>query len=135
MTYRMTNEYQKILTKMIGEKLHEIISEQPYEVDTVIVGSLYRCSCGYDFHSNVINKHFIVANRTFTDDSDMMKVFRWLVDGKWEDFYKYIVPVYKKDNNIGYYTIVFGVTIFAWLFYDAERFCCLVAEAKKEGVI
>ena len=132
MTYKMTDEYRKVLTEMIGEKLHEIVSEQPYEVDTVIVDSLYRCSCGYEFHANVINKHIIVANRTFTTDPDMMKVFRCLVDsGKWKDFYYWADKQYSKVENNSKYV----VDMIAWLKYDAERFNVLAAQCKKEGGI
>jgi hypothetical protein len=83
-------------------------------------------------------------NRTFTTPDDMMKVFRWLVDnGKWEKFGGYnnrdcyarlrwrkeVYPYIDETSDNEYKCYL------TWLFYNPERFCCLVAQAKKEGVL
>jgi hypothetical protein len=108
MTYKMTDEYRQILTAMIGEE------------------SDGGATC-------VSNFKIILPNRDFTTDSDMMKVFRWLVvNGKWDKFIsfatgKYIIAVQNIHKS--------HVEMYAWIFYDAERFNVLAAMAKKEGVL
>ncbi len=124
--YKMTPEYQKILTEMIGEKFHKYIMHNEHYL---------ICSCGQkaELGSDFSDKHIKLSNRTFTTDTDMMKVFRWLVDnGKWASFSSYAMDVGLQDKTSpDFVTICFE----SWLFYDSERFCCLVAMAKKEGVI
>jgi hypothetical protein len=111
MTYKMTDEYQKILTAIIGEKW---IEKEEILYSFIIDGILYDKQ-----YYPMVNK-----NRSFTTPDDKDKVFKWLVvNGKWEKFYYWAFEYAAKDE-----------TYSAWLFYDAERFCCLAAMAKKEGV-
>ncbi len=103
--YKMTPEYQKILTEMLGECWINVDYNEQYPL-----GNKMNCS--------------------FTTDSDMMKVFRWLVDnGKWVKFFMWADRKYWKTDSVE------GITLVPWLFYDSERFCCLAAQAKKEGVV
>lgn len=128
MTYKMTPEYQKLLTEMIGEKLHkQIESKQGIFVQLV-------CSCGQILLSyEAMSRHISLCNRTFRTPDDMHKVFRWLVDnGKHWDLYNYAESIYITKEVIGYAWVA---EIFAWLFYDPERFNVLVAMAREEGVI
>lgn len=71
------------------------------------------------------------AHRTFTTDADMMALFRKMVDkGEWfmhgnkydDSFcvYSYVIYGLQHADDPSEYT--------AWLFYEPERFCCLVAE-------
>jgi hypothetical protein len=122
MTYKMTPEYQKVLTKMIGEDYHE-----PTDYgDACVIGGC----CEYK-STEMILAHCEISNRTFTTDADMMKVFRWLVDnGKWSDFFTWFAR--RKETTTLYLKHSTWPT---WLFYDAERFCCLVAQCKMEGVV
>jgi hypothetical protein len=122
MTYKMTPERAKALTEMIGKKWHDYKLCQN-------TGNMSRCSCGAVGCYVVDN--CTKENRTFQTDDDMMEVFRCLVDNtKWGDFCDYATD-YFVDNDIGC-----GLDIFvAWLFYDSERFCVLVAMAKEEGAI
>jgi hypothetical protein len=129
--YKMTAEYQKILTEMIGECRHEKVSCEKIP-DTSY--AIYRCSCGAGGDSYALKYHLENnGNRSFTTDPDMMKVFRWLVDEeKWEKIRNYLMKYY------GFALLQDNTTLkdyIAWLFYDAERFNVLAAEAKKEGVI
>ena len=134
MTYKMTEEYQKILTEMIGECWHDDLK---LNSDSRIERERKCPKC---------NKYLIYAfmdNRTFTTPDDMMKVFRWLVDnGKWEGF---VISLSKrvplalpcincKRRKIDCITLdgFLCPHFTAWLFYNPERFCCLVAQAKKE---
>lgn len=107
--YKMTPEYCKVLTEMIGEPIKGN-------------GDVYNCIARTWTPSHEIK------TSTFTTDTDMMKVFRWLVDnGKWEDFWIYAS---------GYGNSSFSPHEFtAWLFCDSERFNILVAMSKLEGVI
>jgi len=109
MTYKMTPKYQKVLTELIGEKWINIDYSEQYPLS---------------------NK----MNRTFTTDPDMMKAFRCLVDnGKWVDFLDW---VYCERYEQHIEKLFENICLFhAWLKYDAERFCCLVAQAKEEVVI
>ena len=94
------------------------------------------------------------SNRKFTTDKDMMDVFRSLVDsGQWSDFYFYANKIYRQDKNVlNEYNLIrrkFKMQeiayiyddeyeeqdYVAWLIYNPERFCCLVAQAIEEGVI
>lgn len=58
--------------------------------------------------------------RSFDTDADMMALFRKLVNslnfGAFQNF------AYKRFDDPRNYTLT------EWLFYDPERFCCLVAE-------
>jgi hypothetical protein len=116
--YKMTEEYQKILTEMIGEEYHELEQVRPNDVVVCTCGDTFENKESLEFHC----KEF---NRTFLTDPDMMKVFRWLVDnGKWEKFNLWTYSLNRPS-----------ISNTAWLFYDAERFCCLAAMAKIEGVL
>ena len=125
MTYKMTPEYQKVLTEMIGECWHE---------NTIHIASGYRClECGEVF---LFKERIEKCNRrSFQTDSDMMKVFRWLVDnGKWLTFKNYTAQrIFISDSPIIFESATFDDHIYSWLFYDAERFNCLVAQCKMEG--
>ena len=106
MTYKITDEYQKVLAEMIDEDSQ--------------LEPCKRCK----------PTHYELKQRTFTTDADMMKVFRWLVDnGKWEKFLMWATNKYWAEDNDN------GFTFLPWLFYDSERFCFLAAEAKKENIV
>ncbi len=116
--YKMTPERCKLLTEMIGECWHdyEPIGDSGWSICT---------KCCWKVISN------LALNHTFTTPDDMHKVFTWLVDkGYHHDIYMYAESIYQKEVS----RTVWVAEIFAWLFYDAERFCCIVAIAK-EGVI
>ena len=114
MTYKMTDEYQKILTEMIGE----------------IINCDYQDPCTLPKCNELCKYRIKEEARTFTTPDDKDVVFRWLVDnGKWEKFAPWATNKYWAEDNDN------GFTFLPWLFYDAERFCCLAAMAKKEGVL
>jgi hypothetical protein len=120
MTYKMTPERQKLLTEMIGECWHEFPSKT-------------KCKCGMSLFSYPTGKNF---HRTFTTDTDMMKVFRWLKTGTWVDWFNFkdFVKV-KWEKDFWERKEELREPFEYWLMSDAERFCCLVAQAKLEGVI
>jgi hypothetical protein len=61
------------------------------------------------------------VDRSFTTDADMMALFRKMVDtNKWVEFSHTAIEKFRKEKVAGSYN--------AWLFYEPERFCCLVAE-------
>lgn len=123
MTYKMTEQHQKVLTEMIGEKWHEIHYRQK--------PLMLVCKCGEKVNNLITGNYHV--NRTFTTDPDMMKVFRWLVDSdKIYTFYDYCFVVWIEKIAPEEIDESFFI---AWLFYDAERFNCLVAQCKMEGVI
>jgi len=110
---KLTDERCRALTGYLGECHHE--GRMP-------INCGYRCvKCGDTY----------VANHTFTSDADMMALFRKMVDeGEWYLFENSILvhDKYQTTRNKrlsqkypdGYFN--------AWLFYDPERFCNLVAE-------
>lgn len=111
----MTDEQRKRLTLYLGECWHEIIEviihddeDGDYTED--------RCkNCDRRFGGD-----YLIRRRTFTTDADMMALFRKLVNslnfGAFQNF------AYKRFDDPRNYTLT------EWLFYDPERFCCLVAE-------
>lgn len=115
MTYKMTPERQKLLTEMIGECWH--LQDENQGAFTC-----KKCKKSID--------PALWWNRTFTTDKDMMDVFRKLVDSeKWINFYDF--ALWRHTS----YSVEDGDLFSEWLFYNPERFCCLVAMALKEGVI
>lgn len=112
----MTDEQRKALTLYLGLYWHENASN---------IYHPWKCSCGEEARDSVyLENHIEDCNRTFTTDPDMMTLFRKMVDslkfGAFQNF------AYKHFNEYPNYTLT------EWLFYDSERFCCLVAEWLKE---
>lgn len=72
--------------------------------------------------------------RSFTTDKDKGDVFRKLVDnGKLQIFFFWLNSKHFMIDRIhDYNKETSGI---AYLFYSPERFCCLVAQAIREGVI
>ena len=66
-----------------------------------------------------------LPNRTFTTDADMMALFRKMVDkGEYDSFYLPLLSsLWHRKGDALFST---------WLFYDPERFCCLVAQWLEE---
>jgi hypothetical protein len=100
----MTNEQRKALTEYLGEP--EATSE--YTVAN---------------SGDLVSVRTVIQNRTFTTDADMMALFRKMVDK--EDWYNF-------SDWARYGHTTFSQEDFdelsTWLFYEPERFCCLVAE-------
>jgi hypothetical protein len=125
--YKMNEEYQKLLTEMLGECWHEIIVPAPE--GKFGLGYCPKCEQSFSaIHTSDWNPE--AFNRSFTTSDDKDKVFRWLVDEeKWDVFCFYVTRIYYgNDHDIVY-------NFYAWLFYDSERFCCLAAMALEENVI
>ena len=78
----MKDEDRKFLTEKMGECFHEIITEQPYRVDEVDVGSLYLCSCEKLLQKWEISRHR-AHNRTFTTWEDFGAVWKWAKKQDW----------------------------------------------------
>lgn len=129
MPYKMTEEYKKILTEMIGECFHEKLGlDMPHSIliQDDRFGGRYQIN---EYKCHKCGKNFTLKDiRTFITDPDMMKVFRWLVvNGKYDVFDTFTWQVRNGDNARVHHNV--------WLFYDTERFCCLAAMAKKENII
>lgn len=110
----MTDEQRKALTLYLGECWHN--------VQQGACGVFSCVNCGYT--PNEIQDNY---NRTFDTDADMTTLFRRLViTGDWHShsnknsLWKYSYDTWEKTTKEQDYV--------AWLFYDPERFCCLVAE-------
>lgn len=133
--YKMTDEYRKILTEMIGECRHEDNSlGMPHSILIQYDNFEGRYQIN-EYKCHKCSKNFTLKDiRTYTTDSDMMEVFRCLVGNRkcdiFIDWVSRKTTHYKECNCFREWC-----QFFAWLFYDAERFCCLTAMAKKEGVI
>jgi hypothetical protein len=95
----MDESKRKTLTKYLGLCWHE--GRMP-------INCGYRCvKCGDTY----------VTNRTFDTDPDMMALFRKMKDSKkFSSFWHFAVG---KDRD---------AVELAWLFYEPELFCFLVAE-------
>ena len=96
----ITDAIKKLLTvEVLGECYHE--GRMP-------INCGYRCiKCGDTY----------VVNRSFKTDADMMALFRKIKDNKkFSAFWNFAVSKERDAVELD------------WLFYDAERFCCLVAE-------
>jgi hypothetical protein len=109
--YKMTDEKRKRLTELLGECWHEI-----KKVSICGEIPLYVCKkCG--------TASYILDNRTFTNDIDMLAVFRKIRDvGKFNDFLLYCAEQAEKED------VIYADTVFVWLFLDnPERACCLAA--------
>ena len=116
---QLTDDDRKVLTVYIGERWHEIVAEQPYEIDGVGVGSLFRCSCGQSFHAP-INLHTMI-NLTFTTPADLHAVYSKMVEkGEWSKFRRYaeyqygLIPFLEpitEDEEAN-----FDIDLEAWLF-------------------
>lgn len=92
--YKLTDEQRKMLTELLGEKWRVITTPH------ASIGG--NCDC--DFCK--------IDNRTFATDSDMMAVYRKLVDNNmWDSFYW--------SSGIDEIPI-------SGLFYIPETFCWLV---------
>jgi hypothetical protein len=123
MTYKLTDERRKILTeKVLGECWHEVTIGYHD-------GMVSKCSCGA--RGCMARFECGKNNRLFTTDTDMMAVFRKLVDtGGWftvnNCFWDYSFFNWRedRDNDQRDYS--------AWLFYNPERFCWLCSEWLKE---
>jgi hypothetical protein len=65
-----------LLNKEVAEWLglcwHEIVSQQPYELDGVEVGSLFRCSCGSDLHGESVAWHLQLSNPDFVKHPEQL---------------------------------------------------------------
>jgi hypothetical protein len=94
---KLTDEKRKALTEYLGECWHTIIPE------------LLCCRCGAKGPS---------ANRTFIVDTDMMALFRKMVDEEELDNFLFWCSV----THFNFPTKI------EKLFYKPERFCNLVAE-------
>jgi hypothetical protein len=117
----ITDKQRKLLTEeMLGECWHEgIVIDEKHT-------NIFYCSCKAvkTFLGNDLRKHCKELNRSFDTDADMMALFRKLVNslnfGAFQNF------AYKRFDDPHNFTLT------EWLFYDPERFCCLVAEWWKE---
>jgi hypothetical protein len=96
---KLTDERRRALTGYLGECHHE--GRMP-------INCGYRCvKCGDTY----------VVNRTFDNDDDMMALFRKIKDSKkFSSFWHFAVSKERDAVELD------------WLFYNAERFCNLVAE-------
>ena len=95
---KLTDERRKALTEYLGEP--EATSE--YTVAN---------------SGDLVSVRTVIQNRTFDTDADMMALFRKLKDNsEFTTFWHFAVS---KDRN---------AVELDWLFYNAERFCNLVAE-------
>lgn len=115
---KLDDERRKLLTKYLGECFFE--SKNPNEKYTR--QRCLNCKKSLDGH---------VKNRTFTTDTDMMALFRRMVDNKeWfnsdNNFWDYAFYIWQADrsNDKQDYS--------AWLFYIPERFCFLVSKWLRE---
>ncbi len=137
MTYKMTDEYRKILTEMIGECRHEDNSlGMPHSILIQYDNFEGRYQIN-EYKCHKCSKNFTLKDiRTYTTDSDMMKVFRTLKEELWVDWFnfKYFAKV-KWEKDFWERKEELREPFEYWLMSDAERFCCLTAMAKKEGVI
>lgn len=109
---KMTEEKRKRLTELLGECWHEI-----KKVSICDEIPLYVCKkCGAE-------SYYILDNRIFTNDIDMMEVIRAIRDkGKLLDFINYVC--YCVEVTIPRQPVYF----MQWLFLDnPERACCLAA--------
>ena len=95
----MTDAQRKRLTKYLGEVFMPGLVGKPYS---------------HDGETR--------SNRTFDTDADMMALFRKMVDKKEYDRFRFTT----KERLT--FALPVGVFDEQWLFYDPERFCCLVAE-------
>lgn len=103
----MTDEQKKRLTLYLGDP--EATSE--YTVAN---------------NGDLVSVRTVIKDRTFDTDADMMALFRKIVDkGEYDSFYLPLLSsLWHRKGDALFST---------WLFYDPERFCCLVAQWLEEG--
>lgn len=106
--HKMTDEMRKILTEFLGERWHV-----PYRF--------------WDYGCGMMRE---AKNRTFTNDADMLAVFRAIRDkGKWSEFYRFTGKHWLKDDDAWEREEPLEV----WLFMGSyERACCLAADFLEE---
>lgn len=116
MTYKLDDDRRKLITeKLLGEKWHDVVIED---------GSYVCKTCGIVAQSCLTACSFYC--RTFTTDTDMMVVFRKLVDTGKYDIFKFTIKTKLT------FVLPIGTFKEEWLFYEPERFCWLVSEWMKE---
>jgi len=121
--YKMTDEYQKVLTEMIGEEW----IEREEVLYSFIVNDIFYSKQYYPM---------VYKNRTFTTDADMMKVFRSLKTETWVDWFNFKnFAKIKWEKDFWARKEELREPFEYWWMSDSERFCCLVAQCKMEGVI
>jgi len=108
MTYKLDDDRRKLITeKLLGECWEEMSD-----------GVVQINKFGMPYTS--------IPNRTFTTDTDMMVVFRKLVDTGKYDIFKFTIKTKLT------FVLPIGTFKEEWLFYEPERFCWLVSEWMKE---
>ena len=113
---KITLEQRKLLTEWLGECWHKLHRSPKYDD----ISGLYCSKC----------KKIVNSNRTFENYFDFGAVVEKLIKTEqWEDFFNYAYLRLYRNTGI---LIEKGVGV---LISDPERFCILVAEAKKAGVI
>jgi len=104
MTHKLNDDRRKLITeKLLGEELSLGLVGMPFT------------------HAGKTR-----SNRTFTTDTDMMVVFRKLVDTGKYDIFKFTIKTKLT------FVLPIGTFKEEWLFYEPERFCWLVSEWMKE---
>ena len=103
----MNDERRKVLTEYLGECWL-------WDEDLDDEGMCKKCGQCFESHR---------LNRTFTTDADMMDLFRKLTDKDvFNSFYSWVMWKHT------YWSIKNYEEMIKFLFYEPERFCCLVAE-------
>ena len=101
----MTDVQRKALKEYLGE---------PYATSEYTVAN----------NGDLVSVRTVIGEHSFTTDADMMALFRKLVNslnfGAFQNF------AYKRFDDPKNYTLI------EWLFYNPERFCCLVAQWLEE---
>jgi len=112
MTYKLDDDRRKLITeKLLLECWHV-----PEDIRTM---AGFKCKeCG-----DILNT---IINRTYDNDTDMMVVFRKLVDTGKYDIFKFTIKTKLT------FVLPIGTFKEEWLFYEPERFCWLVSEWMKE---
>ena len=113
----MTDEHKKLLTEeVLGECWHERrtedVGKKPWDLSHCV-------KCGE------LVKLQSFDRRTFDNAADMMALFRKLVDN--DEFRKFRYDTWLKGETVNAQN-----PITEWLFYNPERFCCLVAQWLEE---
>lgn len=103
----ITDEQRQRLTKYLNECWHDIEDKGPFNSTCKKCGASFGAIHASDWNPQSFN-------RTFTTDTDMMTLFRKLVDScKYIDFNKFFSA---ERVSLEY------------LFYEPERFCLMVDE-------